>query len=62
MVLDGRSLRARADAGAVRCPPRSPHWRARASACASATVARPSLDDVYLRYAGRAFGEADDPK
>jgi ABC-2 type transport system ATP-binding protein len=23
------------------------------------TVARPSLDDVYLRYAGRTFGEAD---
>jgi ABC-2 type transport system ATP-binding protein len=26
---------------------------------ASVTVARPSLDDVYLRYAGRTFGEAD---
>jgi ABC-2 type transport system ATP-binding protein len=24
-------------------------------AVVSATVARPSLDDVYLRYAGRAF-------
>jgi len=23
------------------------------------TVSRPSLDDVYLRYAGRAFSEAD---
>jgi hypothetical protein len=23
------------------------------------TVARPSLDDVYLRHAGRTFGEAD---
>jgi hypothetical protein len=22
-------------------------------------VARPSLDDVYLRYAGRSFAEAD---
>jgi ABC-2 type transport system ATP-binding protein len=28
-------------------------------AVASVTVARPSLDDVYLRYAGRTFGEAD---
>jgi ABC-2 type transport system ATP-binding protein len=27
---------------------------------ASVTVARPSLDDVYLRYTGRAFGEADE--
>ena len=26
---------------------------------ASVTVARPSLDDVYLRYAGRAFAKAD---
>jgi ABC-2 type transport system ATP-binding protein len=26
---------------------------------ASATVARPSLDDVYLRYTGRAYGAAD---
>jgi ABC-2 type transport system ATP-binding protein len=25
----------------------------------SATVARPSLDDVYLRHAGRSFGAAD---
>jgi ABC-2 type transport system ATP-binding protein len=26
---------------------------------ASVTVARPSLDDVYLRYAGRSFDDAD---
>jgi ABC-2 type transport system ATP-binding protein len=26
---------------------------------AAVTIARPSLDDVYLRYAGRAFSEAD---
>ena len=26
---------------------------------ASVTVARPSLDDVYLRYAGRTFGAAE---
>ena len=25
----------------------------------SVTVARPSLDDVYLRHAGKAFSEAD---
>jgi ABC-2 type transport system ATP-binding protein len=25
----------------------------------AATVARPSLDDVYLRHAGRRFAEAD---
>ena len=27
---------------------------------ASVTVSRPSLDDVYLRYAGRSFVEADE--
>jgi ABC-2 type transport system ATP-binding protein len=43
VTIDGRSLRARADGVAV----------------GSVTVARPSLDDVYLRYAGRTFGEAD---
>jgi ABC-2 type transport system ATP-binding protein len=26
---------------------------------ASITVARPSLDDVYLRYAGRTFAAAE---
>jgi ABC-2 type transport system ATP-binding protein len=26
---------------------------------ASVTVSRPSLDDVYLRHAGRRFSEAD---
>ena len=26
---------------------------------ASVTVARPSLDDVYLRFAGRTFGSAE---
>ena len=25
----------------------------------SVTLARPSLDDVYLRYAGRAFDQSD---
>jgi ABC-2 type transport system ATP-binding protein len=37
---------------------------AHAIAVASVTVARPSLDDVYLRFAGRSFAaaEAADPK
>ncbi len=25
------------------------------------TAARPTLDDVYLRYAGRRFAEAEEP-
>ena len=31
----------------------------RGIAVASVKVSRPSLDDVYLRFAGRAFEEAD---
>jgi ABC-2 type transport system ATP-binding protein len=62
VVLDGRSLRARADSGAVALPAALAALEAAGIVVASATVARPSLDDVYLRYAGRAFGEADDPK
>jgi ABC-2 type transport system ATP-binding protein len=29
---------------------------------ASVAVGRPSLDDVYLRYAGRSFAEAEKAK
>jgi ABC-2 type transport system ATP-binding protein len=29
---------------------------------AAVTVARPSLEDVYLRHAGRTFSEADTEK
>ena len=39
-----------------RCCTRS---RPRASGSASVTVARPSLDDVYLRHAGRTFDAAE---
>ena len=59
VVLDGRSLRARADSGAVALPAALAALEAEGIAVASATVARPSLDDVYLRHAGRAFGEDD---
>ena len=54
--LDGRTLRARAPTAArARSPPCSPRWRPTACARAAVTLARPSLDDVYLRHAGRAF-------
>ena len=36
-------------------PPSSPPWPSGGLAVVSATVARPSLDDVYLRHAGRSF-------
>lgn len=57
--LAGRRLSARADDGAAAVP----HVLAALSAAgvpvAAVTAARPSLDDVYLRYAGRRFAEAD---
>ena len=37
------------------CRQCSPRWPSAGLGVVSATVARPSLDDVYLRYAGRSF-------
>ena len=59
MTIDGRTLRARADDGARAVPAVLATLDSHGVAVASVTVARPSLDDVYLRHAGRTFGEAD---
>jgi ABC-2 type transport system ATP-binding protein len=59
VTVDGRTLRARADDGARAVPAVLAALDSNGVAVASVTVARPSLDDVYLRYAGRTFGEAD---
>ena len=58
--LEGRSLHARADSGATAVPAVLTALDAAGVGAASVTVARPSLDDVYLRYAGRAFRSAED--
>jgi ABC-2 type transport system ATP-binding protein len=58
-ALDGRVLRARADAGARAVPVALAALESAGVPVVSATVARPSLDDVYLRHAGRSFGSAD---
>ena len=55
MITDGPALRARTDAGARVVPQVFAALDAAGIAVVSATVARPSLDDVYLRHAGRAF-------
>jgi len=55
IALDGRTLRARARDGGAAVPEVLAALEARGLRAASVTVARPSLDDVYLRYAGRAF-------
>jgi ABC-2 type transport system ATP-binding protein len=59
VTIDGRTLRARADDGARAVPAVLATLDSHGVAVASVTVARPSLDDVYLRYTGRTFGEAD---
>ena len=57
--MEARALRARADSGARAVPAVLAALEAEGVKVASVTVSRPSLDDVYLRYAGRAFSEAD---
>jgi ABC-2 type transport system ATP-binding protein len=55
VVVDGRTLHARADDGPRAVPHVLQALEAHGLPVASVTVARPSLDDVYLRYAGRTF-------
>jgi ABC-2 type transport system ATP-binding protein len=57
--VDGRSLHARADDGARAVPAVLAALDSHAIPVASVTVARPSLDDVYLRFAGRSFAAAE---
>jgi ABC-2 type transport system ATP-binding protein len=58
ITAEGTSLRARVDSGARAVPTVLAALEAAGVAVASVTVARPSLDDVYLRYAGRTFEQA----
>ena len=59
VVEHGRLLHARADNGARAVPLMLQALEARGVPVVSVTVARPSLDDVYLKYTGRRFEEAD---
>jgi ABC-2 type transport system ATP-binding protein len=59
VALDGSTLRARAGDGGAAVPAVLAALEAHGIRAAAVTLARPSLDDVYLRYAGRAFDSAD---
>jgi ABC-2 type transport system ATP-binding protein len=59
VVVNGSSLHARADDGARAVPAVLAALEACRIPVASVTVARPSLDDVYLRHAGRTFSAAE---
>jgi ABC-2 type transport system ATP-binding protein len=56
--IEGRSLRARTDDGSSAVPAVLQALEAGGVRVASVTIARPSLDDVYLRHTGRAFTRA----
>jgi ABC-2 type transport system ATP-binding protein len=58
-ALEGRTLHARARDGAAAIPSVLAALDAHGVKASSVTLARPSLDDVYLRHAGRSFGRAD---
>ena len=59
-VVDGRILRARVEHGGSAVPGILSALEARGIAVASVTVARPSLDDVYLHHTGRDFRSEDE--
>jgi ABC-2 type transport system ATP-binding protein len=60
VVLEGRMLRARADQGARAVPAVLAALESEGVSVAAVTVARASLDDVYLRHTGRSFSSAED--
>jgi ABC-2 type transport system ATP-binding protein len=57
VVTEGTTVRARATAGAGAVPEVLAALAGAGVPVESVTVARPSLDDVYLRHVGRRFGE-----
>ena len=57
--VEGNRVSARADEGATAIPGVLAALEGADVTVRAATVARPSLDDVYLRYAGRRFADAD---
>ncbi|WP_425555920.1 ATP-binding cassette domain-containing protein [Kitasatospora nipponensis] len=59
LAVDGRRLTARADDGAQAVPAVLAVLDHAGHPAIAVRVARPSLDDVYLRYAGRSFSQAD---
>jgi ABC-2 type transport system ATP-binding protein len=57
VLVAGRSVSARSDDGAAAVPAVLAALAGAGAPAASVTVARPSLDEVYLRYTGRRYTE-----
>ncbi|MEL7976490.1 ATP-binding cassette domain-containing protein [Isoptericola sp. F-RaC21] len=58
VTADGRTLRARADAGATALPALLAALDAAGVGVRAAGLSRPTLDDVYLRHTGRSLAAA----
>jgi ABC-2 type transport system ATP-binding protein len=58
ITVSGRTIRTRVDHGASAVPAALAALERSSVAVAAVTVARPALDDVYLRHTGRTFAEA----
>ncbi len=59
VTLEGRTLRARVLDGRTAVPMVLAALEAQSVRAAAVTLARPSLDDVYLRHTGRAFNHEE---
>jgi ABC-2 type transport system ATP-binding protein len=59
VTVEALSIHARAQHGATAVPIMLGALESQALRVASVRVSRPSLDDVYLRYTGRSFSEAE---
>jgi ABC-2 type transport system ATP-binding protein len=59
VVIAGRNVSARSDDGAAAVPAVLAALQRAGINAASVAVARPSLDDVYLRHAGRRYSESE---
>jgi ABC-2 type transport system ATP-binding protein len=60
VLVAGRSVSARSDDGAAAVPAVLSALAQAGSPATSVTVARPSLDEVYLRYTGRRYSQAQE--
>jgi ABC-2 type transport system ATP-binding protein len=60
ILVCGRSVSARSDDGAAAVPAVLAALAAAGTPAASVTVARPSLDEVYLRYTGRRYSQVQE--
>ena len=61
VVIAGRDVSARSDDGAAAVPVVLAELQRAGVNAASVAVARPSLDDVYLRHTGRRYCESESP-